>query len=204
MTEQMFHRFHRRVQQGIIRSFAQAAAVNALNKWDGRGSVSRFVLQRTRWAVLDGLRKETRQLRGPAALASSAAVSAEKAADAAMLADEALGFGQGPSSADALQALVADAAAGFTVELDAAGALAVRDPREDVEGNVDRIRLRRAVERLPEPERSVLDRHGYGGESFEEIGQALKMHKATVFSCYSRALQRLRAAFEGGDAATEG
>jgi RNA polymerase sigma factor (sigma-70 family) len=72
----------------------------------------------------------------------------------------------------------------------------VPDPNEDVEANVVRLRVRRAVAELPEPERSILERHGYAGETFEDIAAAGQMHRSTVFSAYTRALEKLRQVFE--------
>jgi RNA polymerase sigma factor (sigma-70 family) len=197
VAHQMFHRFRREVPLDEIKSLALPAAIAAAERWDGRGWLPKYVVQRTRWAVLDGLRRERRRAKlvSPAALSQMAALSTERAAEVAASTDE--DAAERPEPAAAFRALLQGAAAGFTVELDAAGALAVPDPNEDVEANVERLRVLRAVAELPEPERSVLERHGYAGETFDEIAAAADMHRSTVFSVYTRALEKLRQSFEG-------
>jgi RNA polymerase sigma factor (sigma-70 family) len=196
VARQLFVRFRQEVPLDEIRSLAMPAAVAAAERWDGRGSLPKYVVQRARWAVLDGLRRERRRaaLTQAASIPQMAALNAERAAEVAAVVDEADTERAEPAAA--LQAFLRGAAASFTVDLDAAGALAAPDPHEDVEGNVDRMRVRRAVAELPEPERSVLERYGYAGETFEEIAAAGNLHRSTVFSAYARGVERLRQTFE--------
>jgi RNA polymerase sigma factor (sigma-70 family) len=198
VAEQIYLRFGREVPFDEIRAVARSNGVVAAERWDGRGLFPKYAVQRIRWAVLDSLRRERRRTAAPgaAAMQHAAALNAERAGDLAALADATAV--EPPDPAAALRAFLGGAAASFTVELDAAGLLAVADPREDVETTVDRMRVRRAAAALPEPERSVLERHSYDGATFAEIAAADGVPQATVFSCYSRAVEKLRRAFEGG------
>ena len=196
VATQMFFRFGQRVPLDELRSLALPAAVAAAALWDGRGSLPRFVVQRTRWAVLDALRTQQRQNKrlDGGALQQMAAVQAERAGELTAHADQTAVDPLPPAAA--LGSFFAGAAAGFTLELDAAGALEVPDPDEDVEENAQRMRLRRAVEALPEAERAVLEQHSYRGATFKEIAEAGGLEDSTVFSRYARAVDRLRQTFE--------
>ena len=126
---------------------------------------------------------------GVASIRRAAIIAAEQTADMEAIRDN--------ESADGtLTSLLRGAAFRFTVELDAGGPPSVPDPSEDVEANVDRIRLRRAVAALPEVERHVVERHDYEGATFDEIAAAAGVHPTTVYYHYARAQEALRRAFE--------
>jgi RNA polymerase sigma factor for flagellar operon FliA len=175
-------------------AFGRVGALDAAKKWDGRGSFLPFAAQRIKWAMIDGLRREHKLSRArPAAKAADldALIAAECASDA-------LGPPEGADAAAsenleaALVALIERAAVGYTLSVIAA------DSRANIEEDLERIRLRRAVGALPEPERTVVERHGYAGETFNEIAESLATKPSTVFSVYSRALDRLRKQFDPG------
>ena len=91
-----------------------------------------------------------------------------------------------------MRSLLGRAAAGFAVDLDAGGIHRIADPRVDVEHEVDRMRVRRAVHALPPEERAIVERHGYHGETFDEIARNLGTPRSTVFLTYGRALETLQ------------
>lgn len=192
VATQMHARFGRRIAHQDLEALARPAGIEAAQRWDGRGMFPRYALQRIRWAVLDGLRrKRHRPIAGDApAACQTAAEVIEKVADGLWTEEP----DAGADRSQALRALLGRSAAALTVELDAAGALP--DPEGDLDEVMDRLRVRRAVASLPEGERSVVERHGYEGETFEEIAAAGGESRATVFSRYTRALERLRRAFE--------
>lgn len=57
-------------------------------------------------------------------------------------------------------------------------------------------RLRRAVEQLPERERSIVELHYYHQEAFHDIAARFGVTKGRVSQLHSRALQLMRAALE--------
>jgi RNA polymerase sigma factor for flagellar operon FliA len=61
-------------------------------------------------------------------------------------------------------------------------------------------RLRRAVEQLPERERSIIELHYYQHEAFQDIAARFGVTKGRVSQLHARALTRMRAAFEAEQA----
>lgn len=197
-----------RIYRGIGRSvpledlcsMGRPAAVASAQKWDGRGSFPAFVAQRIKWAILDGVRHEqkARPLRDRRfAIQLGTLVSAERAADALLRVDAP----DGDTSEDrrsCLATLLRSAALSYAFERSAAVSdlSGIADARTDVEDEVERVRLRRAVGDLPDPQRAVVERHHYAGETFEEIAAALGMKRSTVFNLHGRAVERLREIFD--------
>lgn len=218
IAQQMFARFHYQVALDDLRSIARAAAAEAARRWDGRGIFPRFTVQRVRWRVLDVLRKrrtmepnvEASKLRGAAAFAierTADAVAVEQEAELfrspVTLADldraasgaesaESGASGAAPDHREELRSFLDRSAAAFAISLDAAGIARMADPNVDVEGEVDRLRVRRAVESLPADLRMVVHRHAYAGETFEEIAVSCNESRSTVHAWYGRALGHLR------------
>ena len=194
VATQMHHRLRSFFPLDELKSLALTPALLAAREWDGRGSFAKYVVQRIRWALLDELRRERRQTRilGRAGYHRLVAVTVERAADLTAATDDAAA--DPPPAADVLAAMIRDAATLVTVELDASGMLP--DPHEDVEANAESMRLRRAVAALPDTERVVVEQHGYQGATFDEIATASGVERSTLYSRYSRALDRLRVTFE--------
>ena len=166
VAEQMFARFGRRIPLDDLQSLARTAAVDAANRWDGRGTFARFVVQRTRWGVCGAIRVRRRLPAHPTpeSLHTTAALATERAADAQAQAENDPGFlgtaeeapvlGMAALTASRvarLGAFLGRAAADFAVSLDAAEVTALADEQVDVEAETDRMRLRRAVMALPPP-----------------------------------------------------
>lgn len=175
-----------------LRAFGRIGALDAAKKWDGRGSFLPFTAQRIKWAMIDGLRREqklSRARRVAPAPALDALIAAEGASDALGPPEE-VEAGVNEDFEGALVGLIERVAVGYTLGVIAA------DSRADLEEDAERIRLRRAVGALPEPERAVVERHDYAGETFEEIAESLAMKTFQVFSLYSRAVDRLRKQFD--------
>jgi RNA polymerase sigma factor for flagellar operon FliA len=175
-----------------LRAFGRIGAMDAVKKWDGRGSFLPFTAQRIKWAMIDGLRREqklSRARRVAPASALDALIAAERASDALGPPEEANAAVNEDFEGD-LVGLIECVAVGYTLGVIAA------DSRADLEEDAERIRLRRAVGALPEPERTVVERHDYADETFEEIAESLAMKLSTVFNLYSRAVNRLRKQFD--------
>ncbi len=195
-AHRLFLRFGGTVPENELLSLAQAAAYHAATTWDGRGSLQLYATQRIRWSIIDELRR-TNRLRpapGGAALKQAVRVSTERAMDVSTLPD--VRASDPDDLTAATQAVLGRAAVVITVELDAAGALAIPDPHEDVERNADRMRLHRAINALPEHERAVVIRHGYQGETFDEIAAKDGVHRATLYSRFGGVGRRPRRAVD--------
>ncbi|MFO0588687.1 MAG: sigma-70 family RNA polymerase sigma factor [Polyangiaceae bacterium] len=67
------------------------------------------------------------------------------------------------------------------------------DTTLDVERDAERMRVRRAVERLPEPLAEAAHRYYYRGETMEELAAGLGVSRTTVFDRVHGALGRLTA-----------
>lgn len=200
-------RLHARLGRGEslddLCSMGRPAALEAARKWDGRGSFPAFTAQRIKWAILDGVRREQRS-RPPRdrrfAIELAMVASVERAADALVRVEDREG-GASEDQRASLDAMLRNAAVAYTLERSAAaGDLAVvADARIDVDDDVERMRMRRAVLELPGAERAVVERYTYAEETFEEISEGLGMKRSTVFGLYWRAVERLRKLFESAE-----
>jgi RNA polymerase sigma factor (sigma-70 family) len=56
-------------------------------------------------------------------------------------------------------------------------------------------RVREAIARLPEPERSLLERHDYGGETLVEVAASLGLSRSWASRLRKRAIERLACEF---------
>lgn len=182
--------FNGLVQVADLQSFAAEAAVEALHAWNGLGQFEGFAAQRIRWAVIKRVRREIlRRLPGEEREEGCAAVAAERAVET---------FDRSPDEAAAplpspveLAAAALDA---YRVELACLDEVVeVADPNADVERTVERMKLRRAIQRLPVPENAIVERYVYVGENIVEIAKALGMRRSTVHDAYHRGIGRLLA-----------
>jgi RNA polymerase sigma factor (sigma-70 family) len=75
----------------------------------------------------------------------------------------------------------------------------VADPAPDPEQVVSRRelsdRVREAIARLPEPERSLLERHDYGGETLAHVAASLGLSRSWASRLRKRAIERLAREF---------
>jgi RNA polymerase sigma factor (sigma-70 family) len=172
-----------------LRSFAGVGAAEALRKWNGHGVFDAFAAQRIRWAILRLVRRQIlRHLPESGRDEACAAVAAERVADT---------YDAGPEEASlplpSVQELVDEAAWAYRLELARADEelTELADPADDVERTAERMKVRRAIGRLPPPENLVIERHVYEGETIAEIAEGLVMSRSTVHDAYRRGVQRL-------------
>ena len=88
-----------------------------------------------------------------------------------------------------------------TVSLDADGAAELADDFSlelDLENRQQRMALLQAVKALPKPDREILLRKYYLGQSTAEVAKALRMSVSNVNTRTHRAIGKLRSQF-GGD-----
>lgn len=173
-----------------LHSFAAEGAAEALRTWNGQGMFEAFAAQRIRWAVLRRVRREIlRHMPEEQREEGCALLAAERTVDT---------FDRSPDEPPAPLPspidLAEHAARAFRLELahvEEADAVEVADPNADVERVVERMKLRRAIGRLPPPENLVVERHTYLGETHAEIATALEMPRSTVHEAYQRGIKRL-------------
>ncbi len=204
-TEQLIRstlfRFRSNIGAGLVSfddlwSIAAEAIAKARADWNGKGYFGPFAIQRATWKIQATLRKlarrhgrgETREHLLAAAATTGACLAAETGP---------------PLEIEAIPDLIRGAAASFDVEMDSAPLTAMNDSAEEVERDADRIRLRRAVEALPDPARTVMERYYYHGDTFEEIAAAVGLGRSTVFDVHNRTLRALSQRFRPADADAE-
>jgi RNA polymerase sigma factor for flagellar operon FliA len=160
-----------------------------------RASFNAYARIKLRWAILDGIRRETRW-RTERARACALSAS-ERYAET-----EREGAGEAPQSQQACEEQLGRILSGHA----AAMALGMSVARPDVDGAVAaggespedgaaRAELadavRRAVRALPERERALIERHYYEGERFDRIAQDLGISKSRASRLHAQGIERL-------------
>jgi RNA polymerase sigma factor for flagellar operon FliA len=178
------------------------ALYEAARSWDpSRSKFTTFAAMKVRWAILDGVRREThgRALKGRAtALAASERFGAA-ALPAEPLPDEPL---PDDAAQAELRALLDGHAAALAFGLVAAvGDMAdAVDASESPEERTARaqfaVAVRRKVAALPERERALVERHYYEGEQFDAIAKDLGISKSWASRLHAQAMKRLAEAFQ--------
>jgi RNA polymerase sigma factor for flagellar operon FliA len=200
VSRKLARRLGRHVHVDDLLGIGNAALLEVARSYDpSRANFAAYAATRLRWAILDGLRRETHG-RSTAARA------------AALLASERVGEAYGevpepdaPTTIEQDQArldeMLADHAAALAV-----GLLATRaDPPEDVltpEEELSRAEtwrtLRAAVGSLPERERALVERHYFGDEQFDEIARELGISKSWASRLHQQAMSAIRRALTMG------
>ncbi len=174
----------------------------AAREWDpARAKFATFAAMKIRWAIIDGVRREThgRAVKGRAlALAASErfgvdALPTTEAPPEDPIPDEA-------AQAE-LRALLEGHAAALAFGLVAAvGDMAdIVDGAETPEDQASRVQfvgaVRREVAALPDRERALVERHYYEGEAFDSIARELGISKSWASRLHAQAMRRLAEAF---------
>lgn len=179
------------------------ALYRAAGDWEpSRGATfAAFAAMKIRWAIIDGVRRETH---GRAVKARALALEASERFGAA-----ALSMGDAPAAEplpdeDAqgeLRALLEGHAAALALGIvSAVGDMAeVLDEGETPEEQLSRLQfaavVRRKVAVLPVRERVLLERHYYAGEDFDGIAGELGISKSWASRLHAQAVRRLAEAF---------
>lgn len=161
-----------------------------------RGPFAVHAAGKLKWAMLDGLRRETHGRSANARLL-------------AVIAAERYGEGAEPESEEpttqeedqaSLTSFLEGQAMAMALSLMAASPDAdPTEPRsespEDQLSRAQTVRAARsAVQALPERERTLIERHYYGGDQFEAIAADLGISKSWASRLHDRAIERLGAA----------
>lgn len=178
-ARQLFRALGGRVPLDQLRSCAALAVRDIVDRWDGRGRFEAFAAQRLRWAMLRELRREERR-----ELRQSLFLTLSDGPGRALSDGE---DRQPPSRGWMREVAVGDRAYRLVYDPEE-----VPDPTRDIEQDVLRLQARRAVERLPEQEASLIHCHYYRGETLEEMAVRLGVSKSTVCERLGRAMDALR------------
>jgi len=198
VVQAVARRIARRIGAGVnlddLLGIGHLALLEVARSYDpGRATFTAYAGARLRWAMLDGLRRETH---GRSIAARVLAV----------MASERFGLGADPDS-DALTTLEQDQAAlrafldGQAAAL-AMGLLAVtpevvvgssgeESPEEQLLKAQTAKVARTAVEALPERERELIERHYYRGEQFDAIARDLGISKSWASRLHDRAIEAI-------------
>jgi RNA polymerase sigma factor for flagellar operon FliA len=181
------------------------ALYDAAKVWDAsKAKFSSFAGMKIRWAIIDGLRRETH---GRVVKARAQALAASERFGAAALASLE-GAGDDPipdeEARGELRALLDGHAAALAFGLvSAVGDLAdLVDTTDTPEEQTARAQfaaaVRRAVSALPERERALVERHYYEGDPFDAIARDLGISKSWASRLHAQAMKRLADAFRDG------
>jgi RNA polymerase sigma factor for flagellar operon FliA len=174
-------------------SIGNFALVEIARSWDpARSAFGAHATIRLRWAMLDGVRKETHGRR--AAARASALLCSERLADAY----EANAYeGTATTSEQDDQAAFAEMlgghAAAMVLGLVAHGpdGSSAETPEERLAAVETAARVRAVVAALPDRERALVERHYFGDEQFDAIARDLGITKSWASRLYQRAVSVL-------------
>ncbi|MFO0588689.1 MAG: sigma-70 family RNA polymerase sigma factor [Polyangiaceae bacterium] len=172
-------RLQNRIPERDLYDIGLPALHFAEKAWDGRGNFDSFAIQRIQWYILDELRR-TRRL-DVAMAAAAAELAAEQYGTSSSSPRGARRHGDDPEKS--IEDMIDAGAANFALELLAA---------DNVEEDVERMKLLRAVEELPPPEDKVVHGYYYEGKTFAELSRELNIGETTAFDAHARGLERLK------------
>ena len=202
VARRMFHKLGGLLSVDDLLDIAQPALLDALRSYDPeRAPLTAYVVMKLKWAMLAEARKLTRQRRAAARATACLALCRLEEADE-LAADERKT--EGPTTEVEDQARLST----FLAQRTAAMALGLMSsasaPRADNDSPEDRLAqeelrnaLQSAVEVLPERHRALVERHYFGGESFDAIATDLGISKSWASRLHAQAMTSLAGALKG-------
>ncbi|WP_437280668.1 sigma-70 family RNA polymerase sigma factor [Sorangium sp. So ce375] len=196
VAKRIARRLGRRIPVEDLVALGHPALLDVVRTHDpSRSTFEAYAKRKIRWAIFDGVRRETRW-RSAAARASALAASA-RFAEGRGADDDA----DAPATQEAYAARLGDLLAGHAAAM-ALGLLsgqgdvaAVPDAADDPEERASRAELaqavRHAVSELPDRERALVERHYFDDERFDQIAQDLGISKSWASRLHSQAIERL-------------
>ena len=195
VARKMARRLGGHVQVDDLRGIGQLALLEVTRSYDpARSSFAAYVSAKLKWAIFDGLRRETH---GRAAARLRAVMASERFGDAFLSAPES----DGPTTQEEDQARLGSFREGHAAAL-ALGLYAssgegeppgpTESPEEQLAGAQTARAVSRAVKALPERERALVERHYYGGEPFDVIAQDLGISKSWASRLHKEAIEHLQ------------
>ncbi len=220
LVREMAHRLRSQLGEMIpaddLLSIGHFALTDLVRRYDpARSPFAAFMRTRLRWAMLDGVRREThgRALAARAAALSSATRvkderTAQKAAERGDQRGDQRGSERQPESTPAseathaqrLRAVLREHAAALGVALvavqagaaEAAVAPSSASPERVVVRHNAAVTLRQAVATLEDERlRTIVERHYFQGESLTQVGQALGLSTSWVSRLHAQAIRLL-------------
>ena len=168
-----------------------------------RAKFATYTALKVKWAILDGVRRETRS-RSASARAAAVAISERLSEDTEVILAETGVPVTEEECQDRLRELLEGHAAAMALGLtasrdDAVDSIpdSVASPEECAARQELRRDIWRAVEALPDRERALIERHYFGGEPFDEIAKDLGVSKSWASRLHTQAIQALAKAIRG-------
>jgi RNA polymerase sigma factor for flagellar operon FliA len=200
VCRQLARRLGGKVPIDDLAGIGNLALLDVARTWDpSRASFAAYAALRLRWAILDGLRRETH---GRTIAARAAALMAS---DRLAEAQDEEPEPEVPTTQDEDEAALSDLlgahAAALAVGLFATEqAVPMVESPEDVVGKAEAAhKVRGAIGALPDRERALLERHYYGGEPFDVIAQDLGISKSWASRLHERAILSVQRTLLGLD-----
>jgi RNA polymerase sigma factor for flagellar operon FliA len=191
--------FNAQLELEELMAYGQIGLLEAAERFDPKVGANflTFAHYRIKGSIFDGLRKMG-VLRG--ADARTASVGERAAAYLGNLADREQGAGNRAGSIDDDVMDISNAVAGlamvFATSLEGADTLGFSDESLPVDQRLEleqqRVRLRAAIEKLPEKERRLLQGYYFQGKTLEEAGAEIGQSKSWASRLHARAIERLK------------
>jgi RNA polymerase sigma factor for flagellar operon FliA len=182
-----------------LRAYGNAVLLEATRTFDPtRAKFSTYIAKRIKWAMIDGLRQETKRRR--VLLRARALAGSERYGERM---NAAAANAPGPATEEFYHGRLRDLLDGHAAAL-AMGLIAapldVADAYETPEDQTARAELsrtlREAVRQLPERERILIERHYYRGEAFDAIARDIGISKSWASRLHAQAVQALAKALK--------
>jgi RNA polymerase sigma factor FliA len=199
LAAQVRKQFNSQFEMDELVAWGQVGLLEASQRFDSKMGANflTFAHYRIKGAIYDGLRKM-------GVLKGGAAASERANSFLTNLSDREMGnAGMGGSIDDHVRDIssaVSGLAAVFSASLEADGpsdeGLSVDERMEQEEM---RLRVRSAIEKLPEKEKKLLEGYYFQGKTLEEAGALIGQSKSWASRLHARAVERLKQLLEEGD-----
>jgi RNA polymerase sigma factor FliA len=196
IARRIARRLGRRIPVEDLVALGHPALLDVARTFDpSRSSFSAYASAKLRWAIFDGIRRETRW-RSAAARAGALAAST-RFAEGRAAEDDAETPPTQEAYAARLGGLLAGHAAAMALGFAAShgDVAAVADGADSPEERASHAELSRAVRQavsaLPDRERDLIARHYFDGERFDLIAQDLGISKSWASRLHAQAIERL-------------
>jgi RNA polymerase sigma factor for flagellar operon FliA len=196
VAKRIARRLGHRIPAEDLMAVGRPALIDIARTYDPtRSRFTKYARVKLTWAIIDGLRRETRW-RSEHARAAALGAS-ERYAEATAPAEELPPEPQEQCERQIGELLAGHAAAmvlGLTATPEDVGASLPDEgdsPEECAAAAELAADVRRAVQALPERERALIERHYYGGERFDLIAQDLGISKSRASRLHAHGIEQL-------------